>query len=829
MQDRQDEPLRLSGALLTLGLTSLVASGGVWAAQSPSPPDAESARPLTGSSRIEKEAASTSQIDPTDVTGELTIGEAADGARSGIDTGASAADAAGILTGRPTISAPRIAEGPRLDGRLDDPVWQTAGRITEFVQQRPLNGSPATEQTDVYVAYDSSNLYFGLHAHYSDVGLVRANRVDRDQTTLDDRITLYLDTFLDQQRAFLFSVNGYGVQGDAIVSSGDQGAGGGRGMGGGGQGPGGPGAGPTGAVAPTGDQSWDVLFRSAGNLVEDGWTAEIAIPFKSLRYPQKAANEAHRWGLQIVRTIEGKDESDVWAPISRDVAGFLPQMGILEGMAGLSLSRNLEIMPTVTAVQVGSRETTTGQFINDNTASGGANIKYGITSNLTLDFTYNPDFSQIETDRPQIEANQRYSLFFPELRPFFLEGQEIFEIAGPPTLRHVQTRTISDPQYGVKLTGKLGRTSIGLLVANDEAPGKIDDHDDPLFGKTAQLMLARVRYDIYAESHLGVLFTDRELLGSHSRLAVIDGSLRLGPTHNWGFQVTGTKHRDLSGVERTGYKIDTSIRRQARRLSYFLAHYDINPNFRTDLGFIRRTNQHNTTGNISYRFWPESWVVNWGPRFTYRRMHDFNGVLQDQQTGVAVDAQFSRNIRVNAAVNRDMERFRKIDFGKTRYTFGGAIMTSRRVSFMAHINTGDEVFFVDQPFLGSGTDLALSMTLRPSSRLQSDVSLDTRRFIDVRGDADESILDVKIWRTFTTYQFTRRLVLRNIMEYNSFDRRLLTNILATYRVDAGTVFFVGYDARYDQGNRFDEQRFPNTSLLRTNHAIFTKLQYLFRF
>ena len=147
-----------------------------------------------------------------------------------------------------------------------------------------------------------------------------------------------------------------------------------------------------------------------------------------------------------MRTIESKDESDVWAPISRDVAGFLPQMGTLEGMAGLSLSRNLEVMPTVTAVQAGSRNTRTGQFINDNTAEGGANIKYGITSNLTLDFTYNPDFSQIETDRPQIEVNQRFPINFPELRPFFLEGQEIFNIAGPPTITLVQTRTIVDPQ-----------------------------------------------------------------------------------------------------------------------------------------------------------------------------------------------------------------------------------------------------------------------------------------------------------------------------------------------------------------------------------------------
>ena len=383
-------PSRLFGAWLAVGVALVIVSTDVWA----QPPTSRDASPA--------EAGTATQLDPADVTGGIAIREGVEATRPAADDTAAGTDTtAETLTGRPMALAPRIAEGPRLDGRLDDEVWQTASRLTGFVQQRPLDGAPASEQTEVFVAYDSGNLYFGVHAHYSDLGLVRANRVDRDQTTLDDRVTFYLDPFLDQQQAFLFSVNGYGVQGDAIVGARDRGAGGGRGRRGGG---GGPGGGSTSSVAPTGDPSWDALFDSAGTLVADGWTAEIAIPFKSLRYPQRAAGEVHRWGFQIVRTIESKDESDVWAPVSRDVAGFLPQMGVLEGMSGLSLSRNFEIMPTVTAVRSGFRDTG-GQFVNDNNAEGGANVKYGITSNLTFDFTYNPDFSQIETDRPQIEVN----------------------------------------------------------------------------------------------------------------------------------------------------------------------------------------------------------------------------------------------------------------------------------------------------------------------------------------------------------------------------------------------------------------------------------------
>ena len=607
----------LFAAWLMVGVTLIVTSSVVWAQPSTSPRDA---------GQVESATADHAQLDPEDVTGGITVREGVEATRPAVDDRTTGNQAAVTQTGRPTVLAPRIAEGPRLDGRLDDEVWRTASRITHFVQQRPLDGATASEQTEVFVAYDTANLYFGVHAHYSDLGLIRANRVDRDQTTLDDRVMLYLDPFLDQQQAFLFSVNGYGVQGDAIVGARDRGEGGGRGRqgGGGGGGGGNSGGGSESSVAPTGDPSWDALFDSVGTLVEDGWTVEVAIPFKSLRYPQRGANEAHQWGFQIARTIESKDESDVWAPLSRDVAGFLSQMGVLEGMSGLSLSRNLEIMPTVTTVQAGFRDTT-GRFITDNNAEGGANVKYGITSNLTLDFTYNPDFSQIETDRPQVEVNQRFPIDYPELRPFFLEGQELFNIRAPVT--PVQTRTIVDPQYGAKLTGKLGRTALAFVVANDEAPGKVDDRDDPAFGKKAQVMLARVRHDLYSESHIGMVVTDREFLDGHSRAAGVDGSLRVGRTHEVNFLTMRTGNRDLEGVERSGHIVEANVRKQGRNLGYFFGHYQINPDFQTDSGFVRRVDLKTYSTNLSYRWWPEGWIVNWGPRVNHRRIYNFDGVL----------------------------------------------------------------------------------------------------------------------------------------------------------------------------------------------------------
>ena len=163
-----------------------------------------------------------------------------------------------------------------------------------------------------------------------------------------------------------------------------------------------------------GDRSWDALYETGGTVVDDGWTAEMAIPFKSLRYP---SSPSHRWGFQIARRIRGKDETVVWSPMSRDVSGLLPQMGVIDGLSGLSTSRNLEILPTATAIRVDSLDRSSGGLTDEAQPEGGVNLKYGVTSNLTLDVTYNPDFSQIESDRPQIEVNQRFPLFYPRDAP----------------------------------------------------------------------------------------------------------------------------------------------------------------------------------------------------------------------------------------------------------------------------------------------------------------------------------------------------------------------------------------------------------------------------
>ena len=821
--------------------------------------DTRAARRPEGRARTSSPAATDARSLPRDgsgsapqpadgVSGGIVVGESAPPPTSsgrrrpaaaprtgGRPSGFGIASEAGILTGRPRVSAIRASVPPRVDGRLDDAIWQDATRITEFVQQQPRDGAPASEQTEVYIAYDSSNLYVGVYAHYSDPVHIRANRSDRDRTFADDTVSVFFDTFLDQQRAYVFSVNGYGVQGDSILDSRSGSMGGG---GGGGGGPGRGGGGGMGAIAggfgamlamstggtPRGDSTWDALFDSGGTLVDDGWTAEMAIPFKSLRYPTRRGGDPHRWGFQIVRTIPSKDETDVWAPVSRDVAGFLTQMGLLDGMTNLSTSRNLEFLPTATAIRYGELDTGSGGLVEETQPEGALNVKYGVTPNMTFDFTYNPDFSQIESDSPQIELNQRFPLFFPELRPFFLEGQEIFRVPGQVNLVH--TRTLGDPRYGAKLTGKVGKTTVGVLVADDEAPGRLDDRSDPAFGTTATTFIGRARYDLYAESYVGVIATDREFLDGFSRVAGIDGRLRLTRASSLSFEYAASQHRDQEGAELSGPTFHLRYNRRGRNLAYSASIDTVDPEFRTDTGFVRRVDTRTARANVSYRWWPNNLVINWGPSANYSRNYDFAGVLQDEQSSVGLRAGFQNGIIMTGNLNRDMERFLGHEFYKTTYFVGGGVNASRKVALGTMFNWGDQVFFSDTPFLGRSVNATLFASIRPAARLNSDLLFISSRFRDPF--SNDQIFDVKIGRALTTYQFTNRLSIRNILEYNAFTTQLAVNVLATYRVNSGTVFFVGYDDHYQQGHLIDATLYPRSQFQQTNRAFFTKISYLFR-
>jgi hypothetical protein len=718
--------------------------------------------------------------------------------------GRGASPRAGATGARPTLTAVRTMQPPTVDGRLDDMIWQSAALIDTFVQEEPQEGQPSTEKTELRVAYDADKLYFGIYAHYSDVGDRRANRSDRDKLDDDDTVTIFLEPFLDYLRGYSFSVNGYGVQRDSMIVV------------------------TNAQDSPDGDLSYNALYYSGGQLVEDGWTAEMAIPIRSLRYPGRKAGEAHRWGFQVRRKITSKDERVVWAPVSRNVMSFLAQIGILDGITNLSTQRNFEVLPTFTAIRSGRIDTASGEFASDHVEEGGVGVKYGLSSNLTFDFTYNPDFSQIESDNQQIQVNNRFPINFPELRPFFLEGREIYETPGNP---RVETRRIVDPRYAAKLTGKVGaRTSIGFLVADDEAPGKVDSVTDPAYGKTAKALLGRLKYDLYRNSHVGLILTNREFMNDYSRMVAGDLSLRIGQTRNFGFRYFKADSKE-NGVRKTGWASTVSIRQEGRNWRWQNFTETISPDFRNQLSFIQRVDQIKSMPNISYRFWPESWILNWGPSFSVPNTFDFAGVLQDLAYNPGVSFSFAKNISFSASYSRQMERFREVDYDKNNWSASGSVNASRKISFSANYGDGDEIRFVSNPFLGRNRDYGATVTYRPTARLQSVFKISTSRFVDERTDLHATVFDVKVIRSTTTYQFTPRLLLRSISEFNvgvGANHTVFQNLLATYRVNSGTVFYVGYDDRFKQGNAINDTVFTDTGYQRTNRAVFTKLQYLFR-
>jgi hypothetical protein len=509
-------------------------------------------------------------------------------------------------------------------------------------------------------------------------------------------------------------------------------------------------------------------------------------------------------------------------------------MGVLDGMVNLSTSRNIEVLPTFTAIRHGAINPTVPSFEHiETTPDAGVNVKYGVTSNLTADFTVNPDFSQIESDRTQIEVNQRFPISYPELRPFFVEGAEIFNFTGPVTLVH--TRTIVDPDYGAKLTGKVGGFSLGVLAANDRAPGKLDDEFDRAFGKQANTFIGRVRYDLYTESNIGGIFTDREFLDGYSRLAGFDSNFRLNRSTSVSARALRTWMQDpVGGVQRTGHMLDASIRQSGRHLSWFVASYELSPDFGTDVGFVRRTDERRVISNISYRFWPEARIINWGPSLSVGRNWDFDGTLQDRTLGLGLNFSLAGNISFSANMNRDMERFLGTNFDKTRFSVRSNVNASRSFSFSGSLRIGDEILYTATPELGHQVGWSASVQVRPTSSISTRLNVNATR-LTVGG---VEAFDVKILRATTTYQATAKLGFRNIIEFNTLDRKLGFNLLATYRINAGTVFFIGYDDRFQQadliqgdqdGDGFNEQLFFRGDLQRTNRALFVKLQYLLRY
>jgi hypothetical protein len=503
------------------------------------------------------------------------------------------------------LAPPRLEGAVVVDGVLDEPVWTTAAVLTGFSHFQPIDGVPAEDSTEVRVWYSPTAIYFGVRA-FEPHGEVHATLADRDRIFSDDFIQFLIGTFNDGRQAFMFAVNPLGVQGDGVMVERGNLAGGGY-------------NGGSAQAREGSDLSPDYVFESKGRLIEGGYEVEVRIPFKSLRFQARAEQT---WRLHVLRQVQHSGFEDSWVPAARVSASFLSQAGTLTGLHGLERGLTLDLTPEVTGRVDGAREAGGGWEYDRAGPELGGTMRWGVTNNLSLNATANPDFSQVESDVSEIQFDPRDALFFPEKRPFFLDGLEQFQT--PFNL--VYTRRVVQPVGALKLTGKALGTDVGVLSAVDDPIASATGQDHPVVN------LLRVQTDVGTRSRLGLVYTDRIDGSNWNRVGAVDGRLVFGQT-NLGFQVGQGRTHEF-GRTTSGPIWMARLNYTGRWFGTRYAITGIDPDFRTRSGFISRAGDVNLqlTNLFFIKGKPGSLVESFTPdvtlhgTWTYDRLMDGKGV-----------------------------------------------------------------------------------------------------------------------------------------------------------------------------------------------------------
>lgn len=568
------------------------------------------------------------------------------------------------------VHLPRFEKPPVIDGQLDDEVWTQAAVLKDFYQTQPGDNIAPSLQTEVLMGFDGKFLYVAFRAH-DEPGQVRATVAKRDEIFVDDNVGMYLDTFDDKRKAYKLYFNPVGVQADAIYTEG------------GGD-----------------DFSVDIVMESKGIVGKDGYTVEVAIPFKSLRYK---AGKDRLWGVHLFRNIQRfNGEETSWMPLSRDRSGLLNQAGHISGLEGLTKERTLEIIPSLTVSETGKRVPTISpaQFdVNPNLLDpgrllnkaikpeAGATAKLALASNIVLTVAVNPDFAQVEADETVITANQRFPIFFAEKRPFFLEGIENFqtELSGQVTALH--TRAIIDPDVAIKLTGKYGKNSFGALYASDNGPGNFSDEerDNPailsiiqrFLDKNARIGILRLKRDVGKESSIGLIATSYNFVDRHNQLGGIDGRFRLDPQTVLSFQLFGTNTRrpffiaeQGANIFRTGNGLAYAFNldKDGRYWGYNLSGQGRSKFYYAAVGFTPRVNTNFQNLFVRYRSEPnpKARLISWNANNSFRPTYDWQGRLQLLANESQVNFNFPLQSFFTVGFAASYERLYEEEFGQTR-------------------------------------------------------------------------------------------------------------------------------------------------------------------
>jgi hypothetical protein len=724
----------------------------------------------------------------------------------------------------PVLHIPRVSRPPKLEDFLNGVPRESEARVTGFLQREPGDGVPVSQETTAYLSFDSHNLYV-VFVCKDLPDKVRAHLAKREDIGSDDSVVLNLDTFHDRRRAYTFSVNPLGVQQDFIFTEG-QGA----------------------------DMSFDTLWRSEGRLSPDGFVVWMAIPFKSLRFPPASVQH---WGIGLGRNIVRNNEFATWPHVTQRIESYLQQLASLEGLERISPGRNLEFIPyaVFNHARFLDRAASGGPaFCTDTDGRAGLDAKLVLRDALTLDLALNPDFSQVESDEPQVTVNQRFEVFFPEKRPFFIENAGYFQT--PVNLFF--SRRVADPQFGVRLTGKLGPWSLGGIAIDDRAQGKQLPPTDPARGKRAAIGVARIQREFRHQSTLGLLVTSRDFAASSNRVFSLDSRLKLNP--NWVFeaQLMRSYARQLDTSRRSGPAYSLELNHVGRHFQYSAEYLDISPDFRSDLGFVRRVDIRQMEHFAQYYWKPKNRrVLLFGP--DVRTLVNWNrqGQVQDWVVDTSFGGDFKGPLGMGCRRLDAFELFQGRGFRRHFTDCGLNASWLKWLELTLDYGSGTNINYFPGapllPFLAQGNSATAGFTFRPSPRLRFAQTylytrLSAREGSTPAGFAPGTpIFNDHILRSKLNYQFTRELSLRLILDYHaslpnpqlvqlSRDKSLKGDILFTYLLHPGTALYIGYSDLYENVGLDSVSMAPLRTLRQTNspststgRLFFVKLSYLFRF
>ncbi len=715
------------------------------------------------------------------------------------------------VTSAKEIRMGKLAVPPKIDGILSEGEWQDATKVELNFQVFPnQDDTPASEKTEAFILYDREHLYIAFHAFDAEPAAIRAPISKRDDIEGDDYCTVFLDTYNDKQRAYYFSATARGIQSDGLHVLASFGSG--------------------------NDGTWDGIFESKGALTADGYTVEMAIPFKSIRF--QAGKDAV-WGIHFRRWMPRKQERVSWMRLSRDHTGLMAQAGTLSGLDEVFSGRTLDIIPTLAASNTATREAAPtspngARLSGANKLDPGLTAIFSITPNATLSATINPDFSQVEADVPQISVNQRFPLFFPDKRPFFLEGSEFFTTTASRGFRFLDTRQIVDPDWGVKFNGKFGRHTISYLAASDRAEGLRLAPNDEAFGKHTLFNVFRYQRGVLKDSAIGLFVTDRRFAGSANTLLAAESQIRLKKVNTLETQFIWTKTKTLQGANLQGYGHNLRFTHFARNWRIFLHDEYVQPNYRSQSGFINRTNYHERYADVGYEWRPKEssalnkWLVYiWGYVLA-NRSRTLDDRPEINYLDPAVDLQLRRGVYATYYYSFNHDGFAGREFRYQFQNFRYTVDRFRRLTFSGSFRWGENINFNPAaPSVGKVFNYEQKITIKPFNLLVSE-------FLFLKSSLQNKttgsrFFNQNILRNRTVFQFNRFNSVRSIIEYDTSLRRAGVSLLYAYTPSPNTSFFLGYnDLLFNSYDPLTERRVVGGGWFRQRRTLFTKLSYNFR-